>query len=221
MLVRYEAEQTQAEKALRKGSWRSLLALTSALSYSLAMLHALLAAAAVANPTPAPNLATDICLAMVPPRLAAQLQRENPDYQVATLTDAPVERLMATAVSGGWPCPFVAIGDFDGDGDLDRALVLKHKTEQSVRLIAARNDAGQWRVEVQKDWPIAIAIAIVEPLEAGFYEQTKGGKDAAKQIDNLKSIQSDHVGFVAGAEESGRQAFFFVNEKWDDIWLAD
>ena len=185
------------------------------------MFLAALALAAIAPFQAAPTLATDVCLAMVPPRLAAQLQKENPDHQIATVTDAPVERLLAAANAGGWPCPFVAIGDFDGDGSLDRALVLKHKSEASVRLIAARNEDGQWRIELKKDWPIAITAAVVEPLEAGFYEQTKGGKDAAKQIDNLKSIQSDHAGFAAGTDEAGKQAYFYVNDKWDDLWLAD
>jgi hypothetical protein len=185
------------------------------------MLFALLAAAATTSPVPAPTLANDICLAMIPPRLAAQLTSEFPDYSLPTLADAPVERLMIAAAAGAWPCPFVAIADFDGDGNLDRALVLRHKTDSTVRFIAARNEAGQWRIELQKDWPIAIAGAVVEPLEAGLYEQTKGGRDAAKQIDNLKSIQSDHPGFMAGPDEGAKQAFFFVNDKWDEIWLQD
>ncbi|HYM36724.1 MAG TPA: hypothetical protein VET48_15095 [Steroidobacteraceae bacterium] len=182
------------------------------------MLPALvLAATTTAAPTPA----TDVCLAMIPPRLAVQLERENPDHALPTLTDAPVDRLMATAASGGWPCPFVAIGDFDGDGNLDRALVLRHKTEPSVRLIVARNEGTKWHIEIQTDWPIKITEASVEPLEAGLYEQTKGGRDAAKQIDNLKSIQSDHAGFLAGPTEGSKRAFFLVNGAWQDIWLED
>lgn len=187
------------------------------------MFLALAAAAAVAapTPTPPPALATDICLAMIPPQLAAQLQSENPDYALPTLADVPVDRLIATAQAGSWPCPFVAIGDFDGDGNLDRAVLLRHKSEPTVRLIAARHENGQWRIELKKDWPIRIVDAQVEPLEAGLYEQTKGGKDAAKQIDNLKSIQSDHAGFVAGQYEGGKQAYFYINNEWQDIWLED
>ena len=187
------------------------------------MLLAFLAAAATATaPTPpALTLGTDICLAMVPPKLASQLKRDQADFDLPSVADVPVERMMANAASGAWPCPFVAIGDFDGDGGLDRALVLKHKTEPSVRLIAARNEGGQWRVGLQKDWPLAIATVAVEPLEAGLYEQTKGGRDAAKQIDNLKSIQSDHPGFSAGAAEGAKQAFFYVGDEWQAIPLAD
>jgi len=184
------------------------------------MLFALVLAAAVAAPaSPAP--AGDICLAMIPPRLAAQLRQENPDYDLPTLGDVPIDRLLAAAESGTWPCPFVAIADFDGDGNLDRAVILRHRSEPTVRFVVVRNDEGHWHDEVQKDWPIRIVDARVEPLEAGLYEQTKGGRDAAKQIDNLKSIQADHAGFAAGQTEGGKQAFFFVNNAWQEIWLEE
>lgn len=137
------------------------------------------------------------------------------------LTDVPVERLMRTAALGGWPCPYVAIADFDGDGNLDRALLLKHKTEPTVRLIVAHNEAGKWRIELQKDWPIAIADAQVEPLEAGLYEQAKGGRDAVQEIDNLKSIQSDRAGFLGGPAIGTKQAFFSINGEWQSIRLED
>jgi hypothetical protein len=184
------------------------------------MLLALAVAAAVAAP-PTPTSANDVCLAMIPPRLAALLERENPEYSLPVLTDANVDRLMANAESGGWPCPFVAIADFDGDGNLDRAVLLKNKIDQTIRLIAARNENGQWRVDLKKDWPIKLADARVEPLEAGLYEQTKGGRDAAKQIDDLKSIQSDHAGFLAGPVDGSKRAFFFVNNTWQDISLEE
>lgn len=187
------------------------------------MILALLAAAVTttAPPAAASALGTDICLAMIPPKLAANLKSAHPDFDLPSVSDVPVERMMANAASGAWPCPFVTIGDFDGDGGLDRALVLKHKTDLAVRLVAARNDGGQWHIDLQKDWPLAVATVAVEPLDAGLYEQTRGGKDAAKQIDNLKSIQSDHPGFSAGAIDKAKQAFFYVGEEWQTIVLSD
>ena len=181
------------------------------------MLLALISAAAIAAPTSG----NDICLAMIPPRLAIQLARDNPDYALPVTADAPLERLLANAEAGGWPCPFVVIGDFDGDGTLDRALVLKNKTDQTVRLIAARHVDGAWRVEAQKDWPLKIADVRIEPLEAGLYEQTKGSRDAAKQIDMLASIQSDRPGFLVGPIEGAKRAFFFVENAWRTISLDD
>jgi hypothetical protein len=182
------------------------------------LLPFLLAAAA------APTTASDICLAMVPPRLTAQIERDHADYAMPRLTDSPIERLMSNAETGGWPCPFVAIADVDGDGSLDRAVLLKHKTQSTVRLIAARNVEGMWRIELQKDWPIAMGAAIVEPLEAGLYEQARASGTAATQtpaaqLDNLNSIQSDHAGFVAGQLESAKAAYFFQNGKWAELWI--
>jgi hypothetical protein len=183
-------------------------------------MHALLALAA-ALAAPAPSSATDVCLAMVPPRLVAQIAKEHPDYVAPHLTDANVDRLLALAESGGWPCPFVAIADVDGDGALDRAVALKHKSLPATRFIVARNIDGMWRIDLQKDWPFAIAAATIEPLDAGLYEQSKAGTNAAAQLDNLNSIQSDHAGFLAGQDEGAKAAFFFQNNKWQELWVED
>jgi hypothetical protein len=78
-----------------------------------------------------------------------------------------------------------------------------------------------WRIELQKDWPIALNAAVVEPLEAGLYEQTKTGHNTAAQLDNLNSIQSDHAGFLAGQSESAKAAFFYQNNGWQQIWVDD
>jgi hypothetical protein len=158
---------------------------------------------------------------MVPPRLMILISREQPDYVVPQLLDAHADRLMAIATRGGWPCPFVAIADVDGDGNLDRAVLLKHKNEPSIRLIAARNVDGEWRIDLQKEWPIALSAAVVEPLEAGLYEQSRAGRNPAAQLDNLNSIQSDHAGFLAGQDEGAKAAFFYQNNKWQELWIED
>jgi hypothetical protein len=190
------------------------------MGHNRAMLLILLTATALAT-TPAPSPANDICLAMVPPRLAALLTHEQPDYVLPQLTDAPVDRLMNIASQGGWPCPFVAIADVDGDGNLDRAVLLKHQSEPATQLITARNVDGQWRIEVQKEWPIALSAAVVEPLEAGLYEQAATGRNTAAQLDNRLSIQADHAGFLAGQTEGAKAAFFYQNNAWQQIWIDD
>ena len=219
MLGRYESGQGAWGGGRKK--WEMIHARfdTRALYNSPMLIAALAAAAAIANSAPTP--ATDVCAAMIPPRLAALIARENPDYILPRSNDVRSERANTIAERGGWPCPFVAIGDFDGDGSLDRALVLKHKTESTVRLIAARNVDGMWRIELQKDWPVALSAAVVEPLEAGFYEQTKSGHNTAAQLDNLNSIQSEHTGLLAGQVEGAKAAYFYQNNAWQEIWVEE
>lgn len=169
----------------------------------------------------APTAATDICLAMLPPRLATTLERGQPDHMLPLLTDTSPDRLLDLAQTGEWPCPFAAVADFDGDGDLDRAVLLRHKLELSVRLIVARNDNGEWRIEFQKDWPIALAAATLRPLEPGRYEQTKIVADIAAQLDTLNVIEADYAGFLAGQAEGAKAAYFFQNGGWREMWVEE
>lgn len=171
--------------------------------------------------SPAATSANDICLAMIPPRLATVIAREHPDFVLPNLVDAHADRLMSIASQGGWPCPFVAIADVDGDGNLDRAVILKHKTEPNSRLVIARHIEGEWRLDKQKDWPLSLNITVVEPLEAGLYEQVKGPHNVAAQFDNLNSIQSDHAGFLAGQAEGAKAAHFFQSGKWQELWIEE
>jgi hypothetical protein len=179
------------------------------------MLLALVTAATVASPAPAP----DLCQAMLPPGLVVKLALSQSQYELPRLMDVPGETLKAQAIEGGWPCPLVAIGDFDGDSRWDRALVLRHKTDSTVRVIAALNTESGWEIGLQIDWPLAIGEVELEPLGPGLYEQARAGS-AAAQFDNLASIQADNAGFLAG-QRNGRQAgYFYVNGAWQHVWLT-
>lgn len=189
--------------------------------FSIIALAANFAAAAPPDASkPVATGATDICLAMIPPKLATTLQRNHPDYVLPKLTDAQVDRLLLIAESGAWPCPFVVAADFDGDDRLDRALILHHRELATVRVIAARNLATGWTIDLQQDWPLAIDQVGLEPLEPGLYEQPHSG-NAAAELDNLKSIQADHAGFAAGQNGEPRRAYFFVENEWRSIAITE
>jgi hypothetical protein len=212
---------------MRQWHKAGILCAMSAL-FSIFVLAAKVATAAPladsAPTTPAPSAANDICLAMIPPKLEIALKRADstsgPDYVLPKLTDAPVNRLLAIAEAGEWPCPFVVAADFDGDDRLDRALILKHKESTSVRLIAVRNLITGWQIDLQEDWSLTINQVGIEPLEPGLYEQARSG-NAAAELDNLKSIQSDHAGFTTGPIGKSSRAFFFVENEWRSISLDE
>jgi len=179
------------------------------------MLFALAAAAAIAAPTPSP----DLCQAMLPPGLVVKLSLSQSQYELPRLSDIPADRLKANAVEGGWPCPLVAIGDFDGDSRWDRALILRHKTDTTVRLVAALNLEADWEIGLKIDWPLAVGEVEIEPLPPGLYEQARDGS-ATAQLDNLASIQADFAGFVAGQRNGKQAAYFWVNGAWQHVWLT-
>ncbi|MBC7982661.1 MAG: hypothetical protein H7Y02_02295 [Candidatus Obscuribacterales bacterium] len=190
------------------------------------MFLTLITAAATAVPVAAAP-APDLCHAMLPPALVVQLTLAHGDYQLPRLADLPIDVIRRNAELGGWPCPLVAIADFDGDHRWDRALFLKHKSEPTVRLIAALNtEKDGWQIGLQRDWPVPIDVVHIQPLEAGLYEQTqsestKAAANTAARLDELNSIQSDYSGFVAGQAQGPRAAFFFQNASWQFIWIAD
>lgn len=162
---------------------------------------------------------------MVPPQLAAQLTRENPDYLLPLLADAGTVRIQEISERGDWPCPFVTLGDFDGDGTWDRAILLKHKSQPSVRLITARHIGGMWQIELQQNWPMSIATMLLEPLSAGLYEHhqspVQAGVSPAVQLDNLTSIQAERAGFSSGQIGGVKLAFFYQNDVWQHLPIDD
>jgi hypothetical protein len=182
------------------------------------MLLALAAAAATAA-TPAPPV-SDLCQAMLPPGLVVKLALSQSQYELPRLSDIPADVLKTNAVDGGWPCPLVAIVDFDGDTRWDRALILRHKTEPTIRLVAALNLEADWEIGLQVDWPLSIGDVTLEPLAPGLYEQARSGPSAAAQFDNLASIQADFGGFLAGQRNGKQAGYFWVNGAWQHIWLT-
>jgi hypothetical protein len=182
------------------------------------MLLALAAATAIAtNPAqPAP----DVCRAMLPPGLVMKLALSQNQYELPRLSDIPPDALLANSTLGGWPCPLVAIADFDGDSRWDRALVLRHKTDSTVRLIAALNTEAGWEIGLQLDWPLTIGDVDIAPLEPGLYDQVRTSTNTAAQFDNIASIQADHAGFIAGQRDGKQAGYFRVNNAWQHVWLT-
>lgn len=180
------------------------------------MLLALAAAAAVAPPA---LTAPDLCQAMLPPGLIVKLALTQSQHELPRLSDIPIDALNAHATKGGWPCPLVGLGDFDGDMRWDRALMLRHKTDSTVRVIAALNTDAGWEIALQLDWPLTIGEVELEPLLPGLYEQARAG-NATAQLDNLASIQADNAGFLAGQRNGRKAGYFYINGAWQHVWLT-
>ena len=190
------------------------------LHYTAPMLLTLLALAkAVATPVSAPPPA-DACASMIPPKLAELVLRENPGFQLPRSSDASPERLKQIEASGDWPCSYVAIGDFDGNGSLDRAMLLKSTAGPAVRVVAALNTDGSWQLTFSRNWAIPIDLAYLKPLEPGLYQRPKSTATPVAELDKAAPIESDRPGFEAG-ETNGRSAVFFFQEAtWREVEMT-
>ena len=92
---------------------------------SLFVAHALFAA------TP------DACEVKVPPPLRKILSLRFPGFRPTRIADQAEDATEYGKHAGGDGCITVALGDFDGDGQKDIALLLSHPQPDGVRLVVA------------------------------------------------------------------------------------
>ena len=187
----------------------------------------LLAKAAAAQTPAAPPLPEppDVCALLVPPRLASKLRAEEPGFELPKAADAGQARLQTLAQTGGWPCPFVVLGDFDGNGWLDRVVLLKNPAPApgtaTGRLVAALNTEGSWQLKLAEDWGLPLQESFVHAMEPGLYQRSDASSTPAAELDLLQTIQSDVPGFAAGKLNERHAVYFFQDGVWQRLWMRN
>jgi len=167
------------------------------------------------------STAGDACAALIPTALAARIAADLPAYQLPASSDAGEARIKSLDVSGNWPCPFVVLGDFDGNGTLDRALLLKPKQPGMARLIGALNNNGQWQITLSEEWPLALSESELAPKDAGFYQRDEAIKQPTAQLDQLASLQAEYALFSAGKLNGQYALYALINGKWQKLTFID
>ena len=178
-------------------------------------------ARAVVQPVPllAP-VAPDACAALVPATLSVKLAADLPGAVMPMSSDAGESRTREIASRGDWPCPFVVAGDFDGNGYLDRVLLMK-LADGSIKLLSALNNNGQWQVSLNEDWPLSLTESELRPLEPGLYQRSDAIDHPDSRLDQLSSIQAENSGFAASKLNGRRAVYFLVGEQWQKLTLRD
>lgn len=207
------ARQLSITQSITLRSFKLIGALMSALLPWLAL--------SLLQPAVAAGVNSDACAALIPSALAAKVAAELPAYQLPNSNDAGEQRSKDLNISGDWPCPFIALGDFDGDEALDRALLLKPRDSGMPRLIGVANNNGQWQITLSEEWPLALSDSELAPHEAGLYQNDSAIKQPVEQLDQLASLQADYAGFTAGKLNGARTLYALVNGKWQKLTLRD
>jgi len=169
----------------------------------------------------AADVGNDACAVLVPAALATRISNDFPAYQLPSSGDAGEARNKALDASGDWPCPFVVLGDFDGNGTLDRAVVLKPKQPGNARLIGALNNNGQWQITLSEEWPLALGDTELSPEEPGLYQRDDAIKQPVAQLDQLASLQADYAGFKAGKPNGQYALYALIDSKWQKLTLNE
>jgi hypothetical protein len=162
----------------------------------------------------------DACATLVPPALSARITADLPGYSVANSNDAGEARVKEIASRGDWPCAFVVAGDFDGDGYLDRAMLIK-SAQGKIKLISALNLSGEWQLSLSEEWAVPLTESELRPLQAGLYQRSDAIDHPVAQLDKLPSIQAENDGFSAGRINSRRAVYFFVHDRWQKLTIKD
>lgn len=169
----------------------------------------------------AAGVAGDACAPLVPPALANKIATDFSAYQLPSSSDLGEARNKDLNNSGDWPCPFIVLGDFDGNGALDRAVLLKNRQSGAARLIAAMNANGQWQITLSEEWPLALVDTDLRPMEAGFYQRAEAIKQPVEQLDQLPSLQVEYSAFSAGKLNSGYAIYGVISGKWQKLTMQD
>ena len=153
--------------------------------------------------------------------MVSKLTSELSGFRLPSSVDLGEARRKALNTSGDWPCPLVVPGDFDGDGSLDRALLIKAQQGDAVRLLGVMNLAGQWQITLNEDWPLVLADSELRPQHPGFYQRADAITKPVEQFDQLASLQAEEAAFSAGKLAGAYAVYAIINGKWQKLTLRD
>jgi len=162
----------------------------------------------------------DACAALVPPALSARINADLPGYSLPSSNDAGELRNREIATRGDWPCPFVVAGDFDGNGTLDRVLLVK-ASHGATKLLGALNLNGEWQLSLSEEWNVPLIDSELSPMGSGLYQRSDAVDHPVAQLDKLSSIQAESDGFSAGKINGRKAVYFYIDNHWQKLTIKE
>jgi hypothetical protein len=190
---------------------------TSRPSFATAILTALTICTAPSL-TAAPAL--DACRVQVPRVLARRLEAKYPKNRLPLASDSKSSCVNDRVRKHASICLLVTVGDFDGDGLRDFAVLLPARKErQPAKLIVALQARGDWKLE---EVPIGLHTVVghigLSSLPPRDYKETPAamGRGQAQRV-----IRLDHDGLALYACDSWMNGYFRIAGKWKAFALSD
>ncbi len=175
-------------------------------------------------PAPAPANVDD-CAHLLPRSLLQVVTAAYPDSHFGSSLDYSLEDL-AEFRGQGQPCPAVDTADVTGDGKDDYGFLLVTSTQDVVLLAATSQPRQRWKLHLLMDWGDSVVSGLyVSSIDPGKYEDLDAAENAPAAYEpepgRVKKLTAVRPGFISGKIDSSGAAFFYVDQHWVHLWLAD
>ncbi len=180
----------------------------------LALIAWLLASAVLAG-------GPDVCEQKVPASLRRTLGLKFPGFRLPRLADQSRDASQFNKRAGGDGCVTVAMGDFDGDGRRDIAVLLVNPESHAVRLVVALRRDSDWAVSSLPTWCGRIDTCYVETAKPGVFKRSEALDTPLSPPDERDQIASRTENVMTGTIESTGIVYVYTNGTWPYVWVSD
>jgi len=129
---------------------------------------------------------------------------------------------------GGNGCLGVAEGDYDGDGQSDRALILTSREHlrgsagHRILVVVGFAEAGGWQLSVLRDIDYANRNRLyVATAPQGDYRRTEALSDPPNEPGEVEEVSLQHAGVISGVTESSEVIYAWTGGCWEHVWISD
>lgn len=123
----------------------------------------------------------------IPPKALAALKKWNPEFQVLKSSDfiQPVRRMFTSPDE----VPEAALGDFNGDGFADLALIGKVGSKPYAVLVVT--SGTDWQVKLLETWDLQLPEATKKPDEGMYIYAMKKTSPKFERLEEHKAYKGD------------------------------
>ena len=163
----------------------------------------------------------DVCEQKVPATLKRVLTVQFPGFRLARLSDQAEDDIQFDKHSGGDGCITITVGDFDGDGQSDMALLLTSEHQDGVRLVVALRRPASWTVYRLPTWCSAVNGCYVHMIKPGTFRRTESLDEPLSSPEERHRIDSRTENIISGNVGSTGIVYVYTKGKWHYVWVSD